>query len=304
MDSELGGAKGKSVNIGAFKSLYGKSLAAAFTSAWKKLGGTVGATVVWEANLPSYEKEAKELIARKPAAWVFFDFVDTYIKVAPALFRTHRWKASRTFVSDALASATLPQSGREITEGVRGVAPSAPVTTPLGRAFDKLYKSAPGPKYRQTFDAQNFDAVVLCYLSSVAAGSTNGRAMSKWVRKVSAPPGKKYTWRQLPQAVLALQGGNDIDYEGASGPINIEPVDSPTGGNPTVGTYDLFRYRKGLLEVYGQTSVPGGGIVKLKPQPQNPSPVLKAPTGATGATGASGATGPKGKKKKRRRKKR
>jgi ABC-type branched-subunit amino acid transport system substrate-binding protein len=305
IETELHGAKGKTVNVGAFRSIYGKGIAGEFGKAWKERGGKVGATVIYESSLPSYQKEAKELVARKADAWVFADFLDTYLKVAVELVRTHKWHADRTFVSDGLAVATLPSNGREITEGVRGVAPSAPETTSDGRAFDKLYKSAPGPKYRQTFDAQNFDAVVLCYLSAVAAGSTKGRSMAQWVRRVSSPPGKQYTWRQLPEAIRALQGGIDIDYQGASGPIDIKPVESENGGNPTAGVYDVFRYRKGLLQIYGQTAVPGKGVVRLKPQVQNPFPVLKVKkgaTGATGATGASGASGASGKKNKTKRK--
>ena len=307
METELHGARGKTVNIGALRGIYGKRNAAAFTAAWKKRGGKIGATVLYDSNLPSYQKQAKELVARRPAAWVFFDFVETYLRVAPELVRTHKWNANKTFVGDALASATLPSNGREISEGLRGVAPGSPETTRLGRDFDNLYKSAPGPKYRQSFDAQNFDAVVLCYLSAVAAGSTKGRDMANWVRKVSAPPGKKYTWRQLPQAIRALEGGSDIDYQGASGPIDIEPVDSPNGGNPTAGTYDVFRYKNGLFEIYGQTSVPGSGIVQINPQVQNPFPPQKPPkgaTGATGATGASGASGPTGASGKKQKKKR
>ena len=73
------------------------------------------------------------------------------------------------------------------------------------------------------FVARTFDAVVLCYLAAVAAGSVDGRAMADHVRAVSAPPGRRYTWRQLPDAIRALENGKDIDYQGASGPIDIEP---------------------------------------------------------------------------------
>jgi branched-chain amino acid transport system substrate-binding protein len=304
MDTELRGAKGKRVNIAAFRNIYGKSSAASFATAWKKLGGKVGVTVVYESNLPSYAGQARQLTAGKPDAWVFFDFLDTYVKLAPELARTHLWTPDKTFVGDALASATLPSSaGREVIEGVRGVAPGAPEVTPIGRAFDQLYSAAPGPKYRQSFDAQNFDAVMLCYLSAVAAGSTKGRDMARWVAKVSAPPGRKYTWLQLPQAIRALQNGDDIDYQGASGPIDMN-----ARGDPTAGTYYVFRFRKSLFELYGQTNVPGKGIVKIKPRPQNPFPPPKQPTGTTGAKGATGASGPTGpsstKKKKRQAKRR
>jgi hypothetical protein len=95
---------------------------------------------------------------------------------------------------------------------------------PAAEAFDDLYASTePTDIGLRTFDAQNFDAVVLCYLAAVAAGSTDGRAMADHVREISAPPGHRYTWQQLPEAIRALSSGKDIDYEGASGPIGLSP---------------------------------------------------------------------------------
>ena len=61
---------------------------------------------------------------------------------------------------------------------MRGTAPGSPDTGAASEAFDKLYTDAPGPG-RQMFDAHNFDAVILCYLAAVAAGSTEGPDMAK-----------------------------------------------------------------------------------------------------------------------------
>jgi hypothetical protein len=191
---------------------------------------------------------------------------------------------------------------------MRGVAPGPPRATPDAAAFEKLWKSGGSPKYRQPFDAQNFDAVVLCYLSAVAAGSTKGTAMKQWVRKISAPPGETFTWRQLPEAIKAIEAGKDIDYEGASGPINMDAA-----GNPTFGYYDVYRYRNARLGLFGSVSVPPSAkgflrykVIQITPKPPGPTPapVPTGPTGASGASGASGATGTKGAKKKKSRRKR
>ena len=42
---------------------------------------------------------------------------------------------------------------------------------------------------------------------------------------MSSPPGAKYGWQQLPEAIKALEAGEEIDYQGASGAIDIEPLD-------------------------------------------------------------------------------
>jgi ABC-type branched-subunit amino acid transport system substrate-binding protein len=303
---EIGGAKRKKVSIGALKNIYGTDLVRSFAAAWGRLGGKISARVVYEQNLPNYKKEAKELVARKPDAWAFFDFQENYTRVATDLIKTHKWKANRSFATDSLAVSTLGQSGGATVEGLRGVAPSWPRVGPSADAFKRLWLAGPPPRYRQPYDPQAFDAVVLCYLSAVAAGSTKGADMRNWVRKVSSPPGTKYTWRQLPAAIRALEQGKDIDYEGASGPINIEPLDITKAADPTAGFYDAYRFKDARLSLYGSVSVtPSKQALERIPllyvTPRIPGVGPQPKPGATGASGASGATGAKGKQQRRQR---
>jgi ABC-type branched-subunit amino acid transport system substrate-binding protein len=300
----LGGAKKKKVSIGAYKSIYGNDLIKSFSAAWAKRGGKVSARVIYEPNLPDYRKPAQELVAPKPDAFVFFDFGETYTRLATELLKTHKWSPTKSFATDSLAISGFGQGGGAIVEGLRGVAPSAPRFGADAKAFNTLYQSGSRPNFRQPFDAQAFDAVVLCYLSAVAAGSNKGYRMARQVRAISAPPGKKYSWRQLPEAIRALEAGQDIDYQGASGPIDMDRL-----GNPTAAFYDVYRYENVRLATYGIVSVPPSAkgiqtypIQFITPKiPGAPPPVTP---GATGASGASGATGAKGKKSKRKTSKR
>jgi ABC-type branched-subunit amino acid transport system substrate-binding protein len=305
----LGGAKDKKVSIGALKTVDGEELVATFSKAWEKLGGKVAARVIYEQNLPDYKKQAEELVAPKPDAYAFFDYQDTYLKIATELIKTHKWKPNRAFATDSLAVSSLGQSGGATVEGLRGVAPSWPRFGDEAKAFARLWLAGPPPKYRQPYDPQAFDAAMLCYLSAVAAGSTKGSQMRNWVRKVSSPPGKKYTWRQLTEAIRALEGGNEIDYDGASGPLDMLPLDTDKPGNPTKAFYDSYRFVNERLSLYGSVSVPATkpGVQRFPPKfitPRIPGagpPVLPGATGASGATGAKGKKGkPAGKKKSKK----
>jgi hypothetical protein len=141
--------------------------------------------------------------------------------------------------------------GNATVEGFRGTAPGAPEKNPEpAKAFDRLYTSAAGPK-RQTFDAQLFDATILCYLSAVAAGEADGTKMAAEVRDVSAPPGTSYSWEQLPQAIKALQDGKDINYIGAAGEIDMNDA-----GDATAGVYDLYRFKNGKISIYSELPIP------------------------------------------------
>jgi branched-chain amino acid transport system substrate-binding protein len=251
MDEELGGAEGTVVNIGARNDAYGTGLVDTFSAAWEELGGEIGAEVVYDPELPNYDSEAEQLVEGNPDATVIFDFPETYNKVGPALVRAG-FDPETTFFTDGLASSDLPSTaGEEATEGMRGTAPGAPDEGEASTAFDELYvQSDPRDIDRQTFDAQNFDAIMLCYLSAVAAGSTEGEDMAEVVRDISGPPGDQYTWEELPDAIEALQNGDDIDYEGASGSLDLDDV-----GDATAGVYDTHVFENGKIEVIGEVPV-------------------------------------------------
>jgi branched-chain amino acid transport system substrate-binding protein len=65
------------------------------------------------------------------------------------------------------------------------------------------------------------------------------------ITDITGPPGKKFTFQQLPEAAEALEKGEDIDYEGVSGPIDWDE------------NGDLSRY------IYDISEFKGGKLVKL-----------------------------------------
>jgi ABC-type branched-subunit amino acid transport system substrate-binding protein len=246
---DLGGASGKTVNIGARNDSYGTGLVKTFSDAWESQGGTVGEVVVYDPEATSYDSEAAKITSGNPDATAIFDFPETFAKVGPALVRTGNYDPATTWGTDGLASSSLPKDvGADATEGFRGTAPGSPKNADVSKAFDELYTSSdPKDVDRQTFDAQNFDAVMLCYLAAVAAGSTDGADMAAKLQEVSAPPGDPYTYQQLPEAIKALENGQDIDYQGVSGAIDLDE-----NGDATTGVYDIYEYKNGAITTVDQ----------------------------------------------------
>ena len=241
MDRVLGGLDGKTVNIGARNDLYGTGFADSLQEELEGRGATVGENVIYDPEQPSYNSEAAQITSGNPDAFVIIDFPETFAKVGPALVRTGNWDPAKSFFTDGLASTDLVATvGREATEGMIGSAPGT-LSGPSLEAFDTLFTQAPGPP-RNLFDSTTFDNVVLCYLASVAAGSTEGTDIAEVIVDVTGPGGTKYTWQQLPQAIEALQNGEDIDYEGASG-----PVDWDENGDLSRYVYDISEFRNGKL---------------------------------------------------------
>jgi branched-chain amino acid transport system substrate-binding protein len=255
MADALGGASGKTVNIGARNDSYGTGLSGFFQKAWEGKGGKVGQKVIYDPKQPSYNSEAQKIASGNPDAWLIVDFPETYQKVGPALVRTGTWDPKKSWFTDGLASSSLPKNaGSAATEGMRGSAPGTPSKGKTQAAFGKLYdNAAPKNVQRQTFDSQNFDAVVLCYLAAVAAGKADGAAMKDELKDLTGPPGTKYTFEQLPQAVKDLKDGKDIDYDGPSGSIDLDD-----NGDPTSGVYDILTYKNGKLVPIRQVPISKG----------------------------------------------
>lgn len=246
MSEDLGGAQGKTVNIGARNDAYGTGLVETFGTGWEELGGTIGQEVIYDPEQPSYNSEAQQITSGNPDAIVIVDFPEPFVTVGPALQRTGNWDPTKAWGTDGIAdSAVVEGVPANVLEGMRGTAPGSPDAGASVAAFDKLWGAE-----RETFDSQQFDATILCYLAAVAAGSTDGQEMADALIDITGPGGTQFTWEQLPEAISALQNGDDIDYEGASG-----SVDMTADGDATSEVYDLYRFTGGDIEVTGETEI-------------------------------------------------
>ena len=233
--------EGKTVNTASRNDSYGDALVSEFTTAYEALGGTVGKNVSYNPEATSLNSEAQQIVEGSPDGWVIIDYTGTWPKLGPALVRTGNWDPAKTFTGDGLRSTDLPKdAGKETTEGIRGTVPTS-LDAPAGDAFDALWKKEIAEP-RQTYDAQNFDAVMLLALAAAAAGSTDGADIAGKLAEVSGPPGTKYTFEQLADALTAAQNGEDIDYEGASGPIDLDE-----NGDPSSANYGTWSYTGGKL---------------------------------------------------------
>jgi branched-chain amino acid transport system substrate-binding protein len=239
MASEIG--PNATVVTGNRNDSYGTALVREFTTAWEEGGGAVSKNVAYNPEATSLNSEAQQIASGNPDGWMIIDYTGTWAKMGPALVRSGNWDPAKTFTGDGLRSTSLPQeAGRPATEGMRGTVPTS-LEAPAGAQFDALWKrEVDGP--RQSYDAQNFDAVILLALAAAAGGSSDPAAIADNLQAVSGPPGNQYTFEQLDEAIQAALDGEDIDYEGASGPIDLDE-----NGDPASANYGTWSYTGGKL---------------------------------------------------------
>ena len=131
----------------------------------------------------------------------------------------------------------LTKIGRQATAGLRGTAPTSE-DAPARDAFDLLFEQLAKEGTPLTgFEGASFDAVMLAFLAALDAGSSDPAEVKDSLQAVSGPPGTKYTFERLDQAIQDLLDGKDVDYEGAWGPIDFDD-----NGDPGSAIYEVWMF--------------------------------------------------------------
>ncbi len=267
----LGGEQGHTVNVAASSDTYGDTITQDFVGAWQGQDGKVGGQVALAppplsssagtgtSSSSAYLGQASQVTTGSPDAVLVIDDLNGFSQLAPALSSSSSWDPNISWGSDQLVNPGLPGLvGTDAITGMRAVAAGAPRGEDATSAFVQGFTQAqPHNVKLAPFAAQEFDATVLCYLAAVAAGSTDGQRMADELVDITAPGGDEFSWQQLPDAIKALEDGKDINYTGASGPIDMD-----VHGDPTAGIFDVYRYTPDLESV--------GEVPVSKPNPAIP----------------------------------
>lgn len=234
--------EGGSVVVAARNNAYGSGLATAFVEAGTEAGLEVGEPILMDPDAPKAASEAAEITSgAAPDAYLLVDYPDAFLKLGPELVKTGKWDPAKTWGSDGMKDTTLPNTGgTELTEGMRGTAPTS-AEAPAAEAFDTLWNEGGDRPDRQTYDADNFDALIACVLAAVAADSADAGDVAEALTDVSGG-GEKYTFENLGDAFTAAKDGEDVDYEGAA-----SPLDWDENGDPASAFYEIWSYTGGKL---------------------------------------------------------
>src|SRR3954469_714568 len=213
---------GATLNIGARNDAFGTALKQLFVAQYEKLGGKVGVNESWNPDQPTFDTEAQKLVGGNPAGYIIIDFPETFAKFAPALVRSGKWDASKTFMTEALRNTTvLDQIGSPVV-GLRGTAASA-AGGPAGASFAAYWKqNVKGAKPYTGFEGTALDAVNVAFLAALKACSSSPAKIKANLVNVSGPGGTKVTYLQLAKAIKLIRLGKDIDYEGAFSPVDFD----------------------------------------------------------------------------------
>lgn len=204
---------------------YGSSLADAFVNAWD---GDIAYNNPHDQDQSSYSGVISEMNSSEADAWLFITYQAEFATMVNEIFSSGY--EPQLYGADSVSGDNVIENTPDGSmEGMKIAVPSAPVEQENYQNFVSTFES----EYDESptvWSAYAYDCVVTAALSIQAAEEFSGAALGEVVRDVTRPEGEEVTSYQAAHDILADGGGpSDVDYQGVSGPIDLDENGDPVG---------------------------------------------------------------------------
>jgi branched-chain amino acid transport system substrate-binding protein len=214
---------------------YGQGLNEAFAERFTAEGGEVLAQVPHEQEQASYASELATCTADEPDVFIGISYPESGGVFLRELLEAGDPPA--LILSDGLLSEDLfAELGFEAFAGTIGTAPGG-AESEASASYTEAYNEAYGEAQAVPYLREVYDAVYLIAAAAQAAGANDAASILGELQAVSSAPGTTFIggaegWQT---AVEALAAGEDVDYQGASGPVDLDE-----NGDVALGTIRVW----------------------------------------------------------------
>ena len=134
--------------------------------------------------------------------------------------------------SGRLSSTDLsPETLEALRDRFFGLVPTWESTSTGFRRWNDAYRAFdPDAEIVNPLQPRIYDALMVLALATVAAGDPGGSEIANQIRAVANPPGEIVYADDFATARDLLLSGQDINYEGASGSVDIDDTGGVSGG--------------------------------------------------------------------------
>jgi branched-chain amino acid transport system substrate-binding protein len=215
---------------------YGVGFAGAIADTLTSNGVTVADQIAYDPTATSFDAEAAQLAEDSVDAIAIIVFGEG-AQLVQAMIEAGVGPADvQIYVADGFQGNVSPEdidpSNPGIIAGVRGTAPSAAPPNGEPTFLDRFEAFAPGSP--TIFSAHFYDCAVIFSLASAIADTDDATV---WVKEVNGVTEDGTKCTSFSECYDLVQAGEDIDYDGASGPLDFVDVGEPSGG-----VYDVYEY--------------------------------------------------------------
>lgn len=221
----------QNVAILARQDSYGETLAQQVGDGLEAAGSTVAATVFYGENAQSYDSQVADIAASDPDAVLLIAFEETTTIIPQLVSAGVGPQDIDTYFVDGNTADYSETLDAGLLEGVKGTIPGADSSQDFK---DRLLEVDPNLD-SFAYAAESYDAVIVSALAAVIAESDAGSDIAEEIVNVTRDGEACSTFAEC---VELIEAGEDIDYNGVSGPIELGETGSPTAASIGIYEYD------------------------------------------------------------------
>ena len=222
---------------------YGLGLAQAFEANFRQHGGTVTANVAFEQNQVSYRGELDQASRGNPEALLLIAYPENGITILRQAIEGGYF--DKFLFTDGMQAPDIIDAIGDPLEGSWGTAPRS-AETEATTLFNRYYEERFGEPPPMPFMYESYDAAFAIALAIEKAGEATGTAIRSALRDVTNPPGEIILPGEWAKAVELIRAGQDVQYVGASGPVDFD-----ANGDVAVASIGIWTIRNGQIEFVG-----------------------------------------------------
>ncbi|SDR34308.1 ABC transporter substrate-binding protein [Natronobacterium texcoconense] len=213
---------------------YGWQLSQAFTQAFETdHDGAVTTQVPFEEARNSYADELERAREDDPTLLVVVGYPESGAQLFDDFAATGG--EEDVLVTDGLHDGGLHDAVDHSLEGIRGTVPLS--DGPGTEEYLEILEDHGHEPELRTFAGHSYDATAVLLLANAYAGQNDGQAIANAIDVVTTRPGRPVSPANLAEGLELAGEGEQVVYEGVSGPIEFDE-----NGDTVAATFEYWEY--------------------------------------------------------------
>jgi branched-chain amino acid transport system substrate-binding protein len=201
---------------------YGMGLTSEFAQSFTALGGTISYNQMFTPGQSSYMDVLQAIYVNTPDAILLVAYAGDGAQIIHDYNTAYPFMQTFWFFTDSTQDSSFVAAvgASNFTfahEGTGAAMPSGPAYATFLNAFMRNFGKQP-----EGYSPDFYDATYLVALALASAGESSGPTVQAKMRGVADPPGMNVGPGEWAMASAALQAGAKVNYQGASGPVDLD----------------------------------------------------------------------------------
>lgn len=221
----------QSVAILALQDAYGEGLANFIEQSVIESGGEVLEKIIYDPQAQNFDAEVQQVLSADPDAIYAITFDEGSRLLTTMIEQGIGPQDKLIYGSDGNMGNALAEAVDAPLTGMKGTLPGAVAE---GDFRERLLEYD-SELIDFSYAGESYDAAIVSALAAIKAGTDVPTEFAQEIANVTRAPGTKCT--VFEECKTLLEDGEEIDYDGQSGPIDLDDV-----GDPTSGTYQILQF--------------------------------------------------------------